>query len=54
MNDLEKLIKEIKGMDKKTRQKLLNSLASDSETVSKISGLLEDEAIQKKLRDILG
>ena len=54
MDNLEKLIKEIKSMDKSSRRSLVDSISRDPDTMEKISGLLEDEKIQKKLKDILG
>lgn len=54
MDNLDKLIKEIKSMDKKSRQKLLSQLTSDSDATSKLASVLEDEAIRKKLKEILG
>ena len=49
MDNLDKLIKEIKS-----RQKLLSQLTSDSDATSKLASVLEDEAIRKKLKEILG
>lgn len=54
MDNLEKLIKELKSMDKSSRKKLVDSVSRDPDTMSKLKGLLEDESIQKKLKDILG
>lgn len=54
MDNLEKLLKELKGMDKSSKRSLMDSISNDPDTMKKISGLLEDEKIQKKLKDILG
>lgn len=54
MDNLDKLIKEIKSMDKKSRQKLLLQLTGDNDTSAKLASVLEDEAIRKKLKEILG
>lgn len=54
MDNLEKLVKELKSMDKTSRKKLVDAVSRDPDTMSKLKGLLEDESIQKKLKDILG
>ncbi len=53
MENLDKIIQEIKGMDKTKRNELLGELSKDKKTMEQVRGLLSDPEMKKKLKDLL-
>ena len=52
-NNLEKIIKEVKSMDKSKRKQLLDSISRDPKAMEQLTGLLQNPDIQSKLKDFL-
>ena len=53
MQDIEKLAKELKAMDKASRKEMLSKLARDPKLTEQVASLMEDPAFVKKLKDLL-
>ena len=53
MENLDKIIQEIKGMDKTKRKQLLSEISKDQKTMEQVTNLLRDPEMKKKLKDLL-
>ena len=53
MENLEKLAKELAGMDKQSREQMLSRLTANKELMAQVSEAMKNAEFRKKLKELL-